>query len=79
MKTKLSRLAQWRSFKQKLYLYWIADCLGDQLGKIEILLDRSPLREAAMLASVASLLRGAIMLIEKVAKAHEDDIDEIQD
>ena len=62
----------------KTKLTWIADNLGDQLGKIEMLLGHSPLREAAMLASVASLLRGAIMLLEKVAKAYEDDIDEIQ-
>ena len=63
--------------KTKLNL--IIDSLVDQLGKIEILLGLSPLREAAMLASVASLLRGAIMLIETVAKAHEDDIYEVQD
>ena len=57
----------------KTKLTWIAKSLGDQLGKIEMLLESSPLREPEMLASVASLLRGAIMLLGKVAGAYDDE------
>ena len=54
-------------------LHWIADCLQDQLSKIDKILEGSPVKKPEMLASVAALLRGAIYLLGKVTQSYDAD------